>query len=165
MADTIYVLDANVFIEAARNYYPFDLVPAFWAVLETHSETERIKSIDRVLDELKKGRDELAEWAASEFADAFASTNEESTVKEFADVMNWAQAQAQFTDAAKAEFAQAADGWLVAYASAHGHTVVTHEVYSAEIQKKVKIPNVCQALGVPYVNTFDMLRGLGVRLA
>ena len=29
-APVVYVLDANVFIEAARRYYAFDLVPRFW---------------------------------------------------------------------------------------------------------------------------------------
>jgi hypothetical protein len=79
--------------------------------------------------------------------------------------MSWVQAQEQFSDAAKADFAAGADGWLVAYARSKGLIVVTHEVLDPSIRRKVPIPNVCEAFGVSYVDTFEMLRELGVRFA
>jgi len=79
--------------------------------------------------------------------------------------MGWVYAQDQFLDAAKADFADGADGWLVAYTSSKGYVVVTHEVLNPDIKIKVPIPNVCDAFGVSYVNTFEMLRQLGVRFA
>lgn len=49
MVDVIkYVLDANVFIEAARRYYAFDLAPAFWRALIKHAIQGRVLSIDRI---------------------------------------------------------------------------------------------------------------------
>jgi len=33
MDRSVYVLDANVFIEAARRYYAFDIAPKFWDTL------------------------------------------------------------------------------------------------------------------------------------
>lgn len=50
-----YVLDANVFIEAAHRYYAFDLVPRFWDSLLHHAEDGVIGSIDRVKQELDRG--------------------------------------------------------------------------------------------------------------
>lgn len=41
-----------------------------------------------------------------------------------------------------------------------GATVVTHEKPNPHVQRRVPIPNVCHALGVPYVDTFEMLRAL-----
>jgi len=79
--------------------------------------------------------------------------------------MRWVQAQDQFLDAAKTNFATVADGWLVAYAKAREYIVVTHELPAADARKKVPIPNVCEALGVSYVDTFTMLRELGVRFS
>ena len=76
-------------------------------------------------------------------------------------VMAWVHGQPQFTDAAKAEFADGADGWLVAFAIVEGQTVVTHEAYNPERRNKVPIPNVCQAFDVRYVDTFTMLREWG----
>jgi hypothetical protein len=32
MKRSVYVLDANVFIEAARRYYAFDLATRFWDI-------------------------------------------------------------------------------------------------------------------------------------
>jgi hypothetical protein len=78
--------------------------------------------------------------------------------------MTWVQGQDQFSDAAKADFARGADGWLVAYAKAKGCIVVTLETINPDIKRKVPIPNVCQVFGVQFVDTFEMLRRLGVQL-
>lgn len=40
---------------------------------------------------------------------------------------------------------------------------MTHEVFDAKVRKRVPLPNFCREFGVPYVNTFDMLRSLEVR--
>jgi len=165
MDGATYVLDANVFIEAARRYYAFDLAPPFWESLVQHAENGRIYSIDRVKIELERGKDELAEWATSQFSNAFASTDEEDVTNSYASVMGWVRAQDQFSDAAKADFADGADGWLVAYAMSKSQIVVTHEVLDPGIKRKVPIPNVCEAFSVSYVDTFAMLRELGVRFS
>jgi len=165
MDGATYVLDTNVFIEAARRYYAFDLAPPFWESLVQHAENGRIYSIDRVKIELERGKDELAEWATSQFSNAFASTDEEEVTNSYASVMGWVRAQDQFSDAAKADFADGADGWLVAYAMSKSQIVVTHEVLDPGIKRKVPIPNVCEAFSVSYVDTFAMLRELGVRFS
>ncbi len=162
---TIYLLDANVFIEAARRYYAFDLAPRFWEGLLRHAEAGQIKSIDRVRQELERGKDELATWAKEMFATAFASTDDPDVIRSFAEIMSWVQAQGQFLDAAKADFAGGADGWLVAYARVKGCIVVTHERPAPDARSRVPIPNICVAFGVPFLGTFEMLRALGVRFA
>lgn len=163
--DPPYVLDANVFIEASRRYYAFDLAPRFWESLLQHAASGRVRSIDRVKQELERGKDKLAGWVESNFSDAFASTDEPDVIQSFGEIMTWVQAQSQFSAAAKADFANAADGWLVAYAKAQGGIVVTQEVPAPDARNRVKIPNVCQAFNVPFVDTFEMLRGLGVQFA
>ena len=77
--------------------------------------------------------------------------------------MTWVHAQPQYSDAAKADFASGADGWLIAYALARGRVLVTHEVVAPEARRKVPIPNVCEQFHVRYVDTFGMLRELAVR--
>jgi type I restriction enzyme M protein len=78
-----YLLDANVFIEAARRYYAFDLVPRFWTSLVELGRSGRGRSIDRVRDELERGRDRLAEWAVADFADGFLPPSTEAVLAEF----------------------------------------------------------------------------------
>jgi Domain of unknown function (DUF4411) len=161
-----YLLDANVFIQAARGYYAFDLAPAFWQALIDHASNGRLLSIDRVREEMEQGKDELARWAVGTFHAWFASTNENDVLQAYGAAMQWAQAQTRYSAAAKAEFADKknADAWLVAYAQAQGCVIVTHEQPDPNVQRKIPIPNVCQAFGIPFFNSFAMLRALGVRL-
>ncbi len=165
-SDPPYVLDANVFIEAARRYYAFDLAPGFWHHLSHFASIGRIQSIDRVRQELERGKDDLADWVRSErFGNGFASTNDTGVIQSYSSVMAWVQAYPQFSGAAKANFATVADGWLIAYAKAKGGIVVTHEVPDPGAKGRVKIPNVCQVFSVPFLDTFKMLRALGVKLS
>jgi len=162
----IYVIDANVFIEAARRYYAFDIAPKFWDSLIQHAANGMIESIDRVLEpELNRGKDELAKWANDNFSHAFCSTDEEDVIKCYREIMAWVQSQSQFNDAAKADFAKGADGWLVAYAEAKGRVVVTQEVLRPDIRIRVPIPNVCEPFHIRCIDTFAMLRELGVRFS
>ena len=160
----MYLLDSDVFIQAARLYYAFDLAPIFWASLRQYVVDGRIQSIDHVKEELERGKDELGEWVKrGGFDDGFAATDTNGVVAAYRGVIGWVQGQPQFFDGAKAEFASGADGWLVAYAKAGGHIVVTQEQAAPDARRKVPIPNVCQALGVQCVDTFAMLRALGFR--
>ena len=161
--NVVFVLDANVFVEAARRYYAFDLAPKFWGSLIQYAESGHIQSIDRVKQELERGQDELAAWAKRDFSQGFASTDEVDVVSCYGDIMTWVQGQNQFSAAAKSDFASGANGWLVAHANVKNYVVVTHEVLNPEIQRKVPIPNVCQEFNVQHVDTFEMLRQLGVR--
>lgn len=163
MSGPVFLLDANVFIEASRRYYAFDLAPKFWVSLVEHAGNGQVCSIDRIHQELKRGKDELAAWASGHFIHAFASTDQPDVIQCFGEIMSWVQTQPQFLDAAKADFAGGADGWLIAYGKAKGCVVVTHEVAAPDARSKIKIPNVCQAFSVPFVNTFEMLQRLGVR--
>lgn len=159
-----YLLDTNVFIEAARRYYAFDLVPGFWNMLVRLAAEGRVESIDRVREELLRGDDDLAEWVSNHFSLAFLSTSDESVFEAYRDVITWVENQAQYHDSAKQQFAAGADGWLIAYAKQNGHTAVTQEVLDPQRKNKVPIPNVCQGVRVNFVNTFGMLRELDVRI-
>ena len=157
-----YVLDANVFIEAAKRYYAFDIVPSFWKMLIAKADNGDVSSIDRVRIELLRA--DLAAWANSEFNEFFISTSDPEAIAWYREVMAWSQSQSQFTEAAKAEFASVADGWLIAIALAKGCVVVTEERLDPNIKRKIKIPNACKAFNVRYIDTFQMMRELGVRL-
>ena len=159
-----YVLDANVFIEASRRYYAFDLIPAFWQALVDYADKGMLCSIDRIKKELARGNDELAEWARHKFQNWFLSSDETETVEAYRQIVLWVQQQNRFLPAAKADFARCADGWLVAYAVAHSCIVVTHEQYSSDARRSIPIPNICRAFGVQAIDTFAMLRALGVKL-
>ncbi|MBU2827449.1 MAG: DUF4411 family protein [Acidithiobacillus ferriphilus] len=162
---TRYLLDANTFIEAKRRYYAFDICPGFWNALLANHDGRRLWSIDQVRDELLRGgADELTQWVDARVPGSlFLPTADGTVIQNFALMMTWVQNQPQFIPAAKAEFASVADGWLAAYAKARGYTVITHEVARPDARKRVPLPNVCDAFGVPYNDTFNMLRDFGSR--
>ena len=59
----IYLLDANVLIDANRDYYPIERIPEFWEWLVYKGEAGEIKIPIEVYEELKNGKDKLAGWA------------------------------------------------------------------------------------------------------
>src|SRR5438093_1264399 len=115
--------------------------------------------------ELMKGNDQLAGWAKGNSGDAFRATSEADVIAGYRVVMGWVNDQKQFSEAAKEEFAKGADGWLIAYAKTKRYVIVTEERLNPVIKRKVPIPNVYQAFRVRYVDTFGMLRELGVRFS
>jgi|NGEPerStandDraft_8_1074529.scaffolds.fasta_scaffold11967_2 Domain of unknown function (DUF4411) len=162
-SDVVYLVDANVLIEAKNRYYSFSICPGFWDALVWHAGSGSLRSVDVVKTELVGGKDDLADWVRNVApADAFCSTNDADAVAWYGRIANWVQQEPQYRPEAKAEFAQAADPWLVAYAGAHGMMLVTQETPEPMSRKKVKIPDVCRQFGVMWANTFEMLEDLGV---
>lgn len=163
----MYLLDANVFINAYRDYYSFDLVPNFWNRLVSLAGNSQICSIDKIKEELctdEKNPDDLHIWSAQEFEAHFKATDATDVIEAYSEIQIWAMSNPQFTPYAKSEFASNADAWLISYAKAKGATVVTHEAFNRETKKRILIPVVCNQFGIPYVNTFEMLRRLEVRI-
>ncbi|MCW5982800.1 MAG: DUF4411 family protein [Bryobacteraceae bacterium] len=150
-----YLLDANVFIEAHQRYYGFDLCPGFWDWVAAAHAAGRVLSIAKVGDELKAGADSLAAWAERQPSSFFAPMDA-ALLASLAEIAQWARRQSYRSDAI-ARFLEDADYYLVAFAHAHGHIVVTHEKPSDGV-RRVKIPNVALGINLPYINTFEMLR-------
>jgi predicted nucleic acid-binding protein len=160
----VYLLDANVFIQAKNQYYGFDIVPAFWTWLINANGNGVLFSVEKVCEEMLEYDDELSEWAKErKQAGNFFLPADEPVLDALKVVAEWVQGQA-FLEAAINEFLQVADYYLVAHALAHGLTVVTQEVFEPNIIRKIKIPNACNGLGVDWVNTYAMLRNEGVQL-
>lgn len=162
----IYVLDANVFITAKNSYYAFNIAPGFWNALVFYTSKGRIRSIDRIKKQVEEYHDELADWInAGNMAEAFVDSNTPEIVQAYKDIMNWVENNRQFTNAAKEAYANDPDGWLIAYVKANaGCVLVTLEVFDPNIRWKIPIPNISKAFGVKYINTFEMLKQLEVKL-
>lgn len=152
---TVYLIDANVFIQAKNLHYGLDFCPAFWRWLEEQNRAGKVASIEKVADELHAGADKLADWAAAQ-GDGFFLRPDIAVASALNAVSDWARGSG-YQPAAIATFLQVADYWLVAHALAHDCTVVTHEV-PADTARKVKIPNACIGLGVHCMNPYEMLR-------
>ena len=118
----------------------------------------RLLSLKQVLVELREGKDDLSTWAENEGKKLFSSCSVNIGSPEHMEVNDWIGSSA-YEDGAKTEFSnvQCADQFLIAGAKAGGHVLVTHEKSNNGNKKKVKIPDVCKALGIECMNTFEML--------
>jgi hypothetical protein len=156
-----FLLDSNTLIQGKNEAYGFDICPGFWDFLKQEHESEHLYSIKPVGDELKRGTDELSKWAKKQ-GSAFFLPLDTAAMTALTDVVTWVQGR-DFTDTAKKTFFKSADQYLIAFAKAHGHTLVSHEVLNREQKNNVKIPVVCDALKIPCVRTYDWIRSRKAR--
>lgn len=152
-----YLLDSNVFIRAKRDHYRFGTFPCFWDWIIAQHAAGNVFSVKAVEREILVGGDDLSTWIGaipSAFLDADAATTSAA-----ATLSAWALNPARaFTQAAVNIFFASADYWLIAHASAHGFTVVTQELPEPNRKNRIKIPDACAGISVPWVHTFDMLQ-------
>jgi hypothetical protein len=157
-----FILDSNVFIQAHRTYYAFDICPGFWDALVRQHGAKRLCSIDRIQDELEAINDQLRAWAAESVPAAFfKGTSDKKVVDAFREIANWVQNEPQFSAQAKSQFLGGADGWLIAFAKVNGMVVVSHEGFAPDAINRVPIPNVCIEFDAAFCNTFEMLHEIG----
>lgn len=161
-AERIYVPDTNVLVAAYHHYYAPDICPGFWDALLHHMVSGRLLIIDRVFDEIISPM-ALVQWTERATGRSYATTATQTIADAYRQLIDWVQDNPQFTDAARVEFAGAADGWLAAYAMANGAVVVTNEVSAPEARRKVPLPDLCRQFDIPCINTFKMLSGLGIQ--
>jgi predicted nucleic acid-binding protein len=160
-AGTTYLLDANVLISAKRDHYRFAVFPCFWDWVLAQALAATVLSVEAVRRELVAGADDLAQWAASLPAGAFLPPDAQTAAS--AETLSaWVNDPARpYTGAARSTFLASADYWLIAHAHGHGFTVVTHETPQPLAQRRVKIPDACNALSVTWTNPFEMLQREG----
>lgn len=158
----MYLVDANVLIDAKNRYYAFDIAPGFWEWLESAHAAGEVGSIEAVRKELVDGNDELAEWAKTN--GSFFQPIDQDTTAHFPALTAWAVSR-PFTPAALAAFTgNQADYQLVAHARGHNHVLVTHERPDPNSRKRVKIPDACAAIGATCLDPFEMMRRTGAKL-
>ncbi|MEM8823863.1 MAG: DUF4411 family protein [Pseudomonadota bacterium] len=156
----MYVVDANVFIQAANSYYAFDLVPKFWDWVENQVGVE-LFTVDPVKDEVLKQDGQLADWFRSmDDPNWVLAVDDEATQLQMP-VISGHCIENNYKQAGIAKFLAGADPWVIAKAKVSDWIVVTQEIAQPETRKRVKIPDVCNSLNVENILVFDMLRKLG----
>ena len=160
----VYLLDANVLITAHHQYYPVSRVPGFWDWLVAQGTSGNIAIVDEVFDEITGGNDPIAKWAGQSVVSDALRIPESADIELVRRVTN----QGYAPDLTDDEIEQLGrDPFLIAYAlkSPGERVVVTLEVSKPKRQRaNRKVPDVCLALGVKCIDTFQMLSALDFRL-
>ena len=163
----VYLLDANVVINAGRDYYPPDRVPEFWDWLLEMGESRLARIPQEIYDEIvfppspRKTEDPVVQWI-EEHRDTmvFPEASSTATVRRVAET-------GYGPDLSDEEFEQiGADLFLVAYAATdtQNRCVVTMETSKRRARRKERrVPDVCADLGVPCCDTFQLIRRLNFR--
>lgn len=151
----VYWIDSNILISAKDGPFRFSLNPAFWEALEVQAELGRIRVSKMVYDEIVNDgpNDDLANWMKTHRTNGFCVTPDQSTQGALTSIADFVQATYGIHQAAK--FLSDADPWVIAHALASDGIVVTFETLQPGA-KKVKIPNVCKAMGVCFKNLYGI---------
>ena len=156
----LYLLDANVLIDANRDYYPLERVPEFWEWLENGGMNGQVKIPLEVYEEVSDGNDELAQWVKQESIKTALLLQEEVDVS----LVSYATDQGYASDLTDDEIVKIGrDPFLIAYALKDyaSRCIVTTEVSKPRRQRGNRhLPDVSAGLGVECCNTFEFVRAL-----
>lgn len=166
----IYLVDANVVMQAANTYFRHSWVPEFWSWLRHHGSLGNIKMPLEIFQEIKDGsnnseKDELFAWASEKknkdailLADSVTSPLIK-TVMEKGYSLTLNEVQLQMIGQ---------DPFLVAHAlkDPANRCVVTHEVSRPKAAAhNRKLPDACASVGVACCTPFQMMQSLGFKTA
>ncbi len=156
----LYLLDANVLIDADRDYYPLARVPEFWDWLQYQGEIGTVKVPLEIYEEVIEGEGDLVEWLKRPDIRLALVLDEESEATRISAVLASGYAP-DLTDDELQKVGR--DPFLVAYAAAAAdqRCVVTTETSKPSKQRANRhVPDVCVANGVQHCNTFELTRRL-----
>ena len=153
-----YLIDTNIFIESAYRFYAFDICPGFWDFLSKCSQADSIKSISKVYDEITSNNPNLQDFKERLKSGGFFLSIESINLESYA-IISQTLKTMQYEKIAIDNFSSGADYFLVALAYQESYTIVTHEAKKGNNAKNIiKIPNVCEQLGIDCIDVAEFLR-------
>ena len=160
-----FLLDANTFITPFQNYYSFDFALGFWGQLELKLKLDSVYILDVAKNEVMKGEDELSEWFEAIPDANIVDRRNEFILAKYGEVLKFLHDSPLYPDKALRRWSDinVADPWLIAAASALGHTLITFETSAGIISVnspsgKPKIPDIARAFDVKCKNLFYFMR-------
>jgi len=152
-----YCLDANVLIQAWQKYYNPKFCPDYWKVLIELGKSGKIFIPELVYEEIVRTEDDLSKWLKTSKI-PIAKISEPIT-KHIRKIL---KDYPLLVDNTKSR--SLADPWVIAHALSENATVVTkEEKVTALNSKKIKIPNVCDNIGIRWINDFQFIEELEIK--
>ena len=158
-----YLLDTNILIRS-KNEMPMDIWPTFWARMKGMMDARQLFSSVKVREEIGRGADELSLWMKMNAPKGFYLQVDGEVLEQYCIAQEWARHNPTYSEGARLTFAEVADAYLVATAAAKGMTLVTYETSDPLSKRRVKIPDVCNALSVRFCDLNMVLRDFGVTI-
>lgn len=155
-----YCLDANVLIQAWQKYYNPKFCPDYWNILIELGRQDKIFIPEYVYEEIIRTEDDLSKWLKdSEIPIKKISEPVTICLKK---IYSSNPIHINLVDNTKSR--SLADPWVIAHALHENATVVTkEEKVTALNSSKIKIPNVCDNMGVRWINDFQFIDELDIK--
>ena len=153
----LYLLDANILIDAHHKSYPIDRVPEFWAWLVSCAEQQQVKVPPEIYEEIRPGQkeDPLDRWLKDNKTTlCLGEAVDGILVKNVMD-----RYASDLTDEEIIKCGR--DPFLIAYAlhDSQDRIIVTNEVSKpAKRRANRHIPDVCKDLGIRCCNTWQFIK-------
>jgi len=162
MKKTNYCLDTNVLIQAWQKYYSPKYCPDYWDVLNELGIQEVIFISEVVFEEVSKTEDDLFKWLKG--SSIPISKIDEPVTKCLTDIYEKDPMHKFLVDNTKAR--SLADPWVIAHAMNENAVVVTkEEKITTPTIKKIKIPNVCENMGIRWINDFQFIEEVNIQFS
>lgn len=161
---SLYLLDANVFIDANRDYYPINRFPVFWKWLEAQGEEGLIKVPTEIFEEVANPplyrHDEVSDWLNERKALFLLVEEVDPTLLTRVTERGYAE---NLTEDEQLKIGQ--DPFLIAYALADANirVVVSNESSKPSRQRaNRKVPDICiqEDINVRCINMYRLIREL-----
>lgn len=160
--EDIYCIDANVLIQAWQKYYSPNFCPTYWETLNHLGTKKRIFIAELVYEEIVRTDDDLSRWLKA--SNIPVRKIDEPVTKCLQAIYSNNPLHKNLVDNVKSR--SLADPWVIAHAINEKAVVVTKEEKITAIgSTKIKIPNVCDNMGIRWINDFELISELGIKFS
>ena len=155
-----YCLDANVLIQAWQKYYNPKFCPDYWDILIEIGKRDKIFIPELVYEEITRTEDDLSKWVKAS----------KIPIKKISEPVTICLQKIYAVNPVHKNLVDnitgrsLADPWVIAHSLHENATVVTkEEKITALNSKRIRIPNVCDNMGVRWMNDFQFIDELGIK--
>ena len=155
-----YCLDANVLIQAWQKYYNPKFCPDYWDILIELGKQDKIFIPELVYEEITRTEDDLSSWVKAS----------KIPIKKISEPVTICLQKIYAVNPVHKNLVDnitgrsLADPWVIAHSLHENATVVTkEEKITALNSKRIRIPNVCDNMGVRWMNDFQFIDELGIK--
>ncbi|MBI5117906.1 DUF4411 family protein [Candidatus Poribacteria bacterium] len=146
-----YSIDTSALLDGWNRHYPPDVFPQVWTRIDELIDSGVLIATEEVLVELEKKDDAVYAWAR-ERSQMFVPTNED-VQRAVTDIL---RDHKKIIDQRKGR--SGADPFVIALAKIEGCSVLTGERPGRSPAMRPHIPDVCNALGIPWFNLLQLFR-------
>ena len=157
-----YCIDTNVLIQAWQKYYSPRFCPDYWTILNELGNQGIIFIPQMVNEEILRTDDELSKWLKkSNIPVLIIDTKVTNLLKA---IYAADPSHKNLVDNTKQR--SLADPWVIAHAINENAIIVTkEEKVNATNTSRIKIPNVCDNMKIPWINDFQFIEKLNIRFS